>query len=121
VQRDYSGSETERQKVRSETVQDRLLHARIFEAQGLDLQTPLHLRDSLLKQAAAIRSSNRAVDEYDVDGYSVIERRMGWFARPSCSAALSCIKQFTFLWSAKPPGLASDQSNFRFRCFLHPV
>jgi len=39
---------------------------------------------------------------------------MGWFC-PSFvfRAALSCIKQFTFLWSAKPPGLASDQSNFR--------
>jgi hypothetical protein len=68
VQRDYFGAENERRKVKVETAQDRLLKARILEAQGLDPLTPLHLRDQLLGQAALIRERDKATDEYDFDG-----------------------------------------------------
>ena len=67
TQKDYDGAEAARRKVRSETVQDRLLGARILEAKGLDIQTPLDQRQSLLNEAAVIRQANRSVDEYDFD------------------------------------------------------
>lgn len=67
MQRDYDGAEAARRKIRSETVQDRLLGARILEAKGLDIQTPFDQRQSLLNEAAAIRQANRSVDEYDFD------------------------------------------------------
>jgi predicted Zn-dependent protease len=67
AQRDYSGAEASLQKVKATTVQDRLLKARILEAQGLDNQTPLDRREALLNEVAALRTANRAVDEYDFD------------------------------------------------------
>lgn len=67
TQGDYDGAEAARTKIRSETVQDRLLGARILEARGLDIQTPLDQRQSLLSEAAAIRQANRSVDEYDFE------------------------------------------------------
>lgn len=67
AQRDYAGAEAARQKVKAETVQDRLLKARILEAQGLDIQTPLDRRDALLSEVATLRAANKAVDEYDFD------------------------------------------------------
>ena len=67
MQKDYEGAEAARRKVRSETVQDRLLGARILEAKGLDIQTPFDQRQSLLDDAATIRQANRSVDEYDFD------------------------------------------------------
>lgn len=67
AQRDYRGAEAARQKVKAMTVQDRLLKARILEAQGLDSQTALDQREALLNEAAALRAVNKAVDEYDFD------------------------------------------------------
>ncbi|MCJ2184754.1 toll/interleukin-1 receptor domain-containing protein [Novosphingobium sp. 1949] len=67
AQKNYDGAEVARRKVRAETVQDRLLGARILEARGLDIQTPLDQRQVLLTEAAAIRQANRSVDEYDFD------------------------------------------------------
>lgn len=67
VQRDYAGAEASRQKVKAITVQDRLLKARILEAQGLDIQTALDQREALLNEAAALRAANKIVDEYDLD------------------------------------------------------
>ena len=67
VQRDYAGAEAARQKIRSVTVQDRLLKARILEAQGLDNATSLNKREALLNEAALLRAANQIVDEYDFD------------------------------------------------------
>lgn len=67
VQKDYPGAASEAAKVKSETVQDRLLKARILEAQGLDVSTPLAERDKLLSQVTSIRSVNKSYDEYDVE------------------------------------------------------
>lgn len=67
AQKDYEGAEASRQKIRFETVQDRLLGARILEAKGLDVRTPLNKRQSLLDEAATIRQANRSVDEYDFE------------------------------------------------------
>jgi hypothetical protein len=65
VQKDYDGAEGERSKVKFETVQDRLLQARILEAQAADTKTPLGQRDGLLGRASSIRFNNRIADEYD--------------------------------------------------------
>lgn len=67
VQRDYTGAAEAQKKVRFETVQDRLLKARILEASGLDPKTPLDRREALLNEAATIRMANKSVDEYDND------------------------------------------------------
>lgn len=67
AQRDYDGAEAARRKVKAPTVQDRLLRARIAEAQGQDINTPLDLRQPLLNEAFNIRTANRTVDEYDFE------------------------------------------------------
>jgi tetratricopeptide (TPR) repeat protein len=67
AQQDYEGAEIARQKVKAETVQDRLLKARIIEAKGRDFRTPINLRQALLSEAAAIRMANRPADEYDFE------------------------------------------------------
>jgi len=67
AQRDYPGAEAARQKIKAKTVQDRLLQARILEAQGLDNNTPLDQREALLNEVAVLRAANKAVDEYDFD------------------------------------------------------
>lgn len=66
-QRDYDGAQAARKRIKSESAQDRLLKARIVEAQGLDVSTPIHLREQLLNEASSIRATNRAVDEYDFE------------------------------------------------------
>jgi hypothetical protein len=65
AQGDYEGAKEALHEVRSQHVQDRLLQARILEAEGNDLRTPFDQRGNLLNEAAAIRGANRAVDEYD--------------------------------------------------------
>lgn len=67
AQRDYAGAEAARQKIKAITVQDRLLKARILEAQGQDNQTPFDQREALLNESAALRATNKSVDEYDFD------------------------------------------------------
>lgn len=67
AQRDYTGAEAARHKIKAKTAQDRLLQARILEAQGLDNITPLDQREALLNEVAMLRAANKAVDEYDFD------------------------------------------------------
>jgi Flp pilus assembly protein TadD len=67
AQRDYPGAESAYRKIRSITAQDKLLKARILEAQGQDIQTSFDKRDVFLNEAAALRAANRVVDEYDFD------------------------------------------------------
>ncbi len=67
AQHDYAGAEAERRKIGFETAQDRLLRARILEAEASDPMTPLSVRKSLGAEAAMIRATNKSVDEYDID------------------------------------------------------
>ena len=63
----YADSLGELRELSFETAQDRLLRARIVEAEALDLRTTIPRRDQLLKTVEEIRSSNRSADEFHVD------------------------------------------------------
>lgn len=67
VQNDYDGALGELTHLRSRTVQDRLLEARILDAKSNDPSTPIHQRESLRDRAAEMRAQNRMIDEFETD------------------------------------------------------
>ena len=66
-QHDYAGAHQEHDKIKNPTAQDKLLEARIIEAEANDVITPLSERGKLMKIASEIRIKSRSVDEFDFD------------------------------------------------------